>query len=513
MISREIVRRLRAFHGGRPTPKGETKHFAIVGDPDILVVAFLRMGGESRPWGIAFGHPDSEPRVLWVPEGRNRDLVADMCAEFAPVLLEHFRTPRYVMPEPTQWEELAPLRQLWLPNPSHLEMLHHLAYAYTFTKWGAGPRGRLNAFGRLCGWLQRESQRPGQQHTIVATDALRESYAFPAQDVRQGHLGFLLAWLDDEGDRDSRHAAATEAEHVAVSTSLDPWIERSETEPLVEAWLTARNSENAPRMKEASGSLGEVLERELRHRWYLTMKAIEILRADERRINFGVQTLITEGLKEQWYQHTRQELNIADDDDGPAFVASPETDRYPAAAGSRYQVHLSSADLCESVLLHDDTEMQAEAIANGDGFRGTIVDVYDIGEGRRSEPVWIVEDPIGGQLRLREGAWVCVAGLPARTGIIETIEEMPGGGRRFEVWITGWKTKPDQANEPAHVGRTVVFVTNSAHQISRLKSQRIWSADTPGAWLTHARPSGPRTRLEQDLAEDVESIRPVVPGV
>jgi hypothetical protein len=470
------------------------------------------MGGESRPWGIAYGHADGEPTILWVPEGRNRDLVADICAQFAPVLLAHFRTPKYATPEPEEWQDLAPLRQLWLPNPSHLDMLHHLAYAYTFTRWGAGARGRLNAFGRLCGWLHREAQRPGEQHVMVATEALRESYTFPAQDVRQGHLGFLLAWLSSDGDREARHQAALEAERMAISTSLDPFVERDETEDLVEEWHTAEEAKDGARMKEVERKLGEVLTRELRHRWELTVEAIQVLRSDGRSTNAGVQALVAEALKEQWYQHTRQELNIGDDEDGPAFVPSPETDRYPAAASSRYQVYLASADLRYSALLHGDIEMQAEAIASGNAFRGTIVEVRDEGEGRKTRPVWVIEDPIGGQLRLREGSWVCVAGMPKRTGIIESIVELPAGGRRFEVRITGWTTKPDRAADPKHVGRHVVIVPNSAEGINRRKSQRVWSADTPGAWLTQARPQGLRAQLEEDLAEDLDSVTPVVPS-
>lgn len=510
MISREVVLRLRAFHEGHPLPRGETKHFALVDDPNLLVVSFLRMGGESRPWGVAWGHPGGEPSVLCVPEGRNRDLVADMCAEFAPVLLEHFRTPGYVRDDPTSWEDLVPLRQVWLPNPSHLDMLHHLTYAYTFTKWGAGVRGRLNAFGRLCGWLHRESQRPGQQHAMVATDVLRQSYAFPAQDARQGHLGFLLAWLREGGDRDTRNSAAMDAERIAISTTLAPAVEREEMETLVSKWQAARREDNQVAMQDMEKDIASTLGRELVHRWQLTVDAIGVLRDDPRRTNTGVQTLVTEGLKEQWFQHTRMELKFGNDFDGPAFVASPETDRYPAAAGSRYQVHLASDELRQSVLLHDDSEMQAEAIATGDAFRGQVVEVFDLGEGRKSIPVWIVEDPTGGQLRLREGSRVCVAGMPNRYGVVERIEEGTDGSRVFEVWIEGWKTKPDRANDPSHVGRNVVFVTNSAHQINRLKSQRIWSADTPGSWLTHARPQGPRTRIEEDLAENLDQIEPVV---
>jgi hypothetical protein len=346
---------------------------------------------------------------------------------------------------------------------------------------------------------------------MVATDALRESYTFPAQDVRQGHLGFLLAWLDGSGDRDGRYVAAMDAEKVAISTTLDPAVERDETERLVTRWQEARDASDEAGMKTAAEALNVVLARELEHRWGLTRKAIEVLRSDPRRINGGVETLVKEGLKEQWYQHTRIELKMSDQQDGPAFVTSPETDRYPAAAGSRYQVYLSSDELRDSELLHDDLEMQAEALATGDAFRGEIVDVYDVGQGRKSEPVWIIKDPVGGQLRIREGAWVCVVGLAKRIGVVERIDEQADGSREFEVWITEGKTTPDKANDPSiHKGNDVVMVKSSAHQINRRKSQRIWSATTPGAWLTHARPQGPRTKIETDLAEALDEIGPVV---
>ena len=141
MNEREVVRRLKAYHVGYPLPHGETKQIYIGEDADILVVAFVRMGGESRPWGMAFGHPGSRPKLLTVAEARNRDVVADMAAEFAPVLLKHLRTPGYVGHDPASADDLLPLRQVWLPNSTHLDMVHHLAFAYAFTKWGAGAWG------------------------------------------------------------------------------------------------------------------------------------------------------------------------------------------------------------------------------------------------------------------------------------------------------------------------------------------------------------------------------------
>ena len=88
-------------------------------DEDIFIVSFLRMGGESRPWGVAYGTIADGPTVLTVPEGRNRQLVGDMMATFAAAILSHFRHPSF-SEGPAAYSTL-PLRQLWLPGTSHLE--------------------------------------------------------------------------------------------------------------------------------------------------------------------------------------------------------------------------------------------------------------------------------------------------------------------------------------------------------------------------------------------------------
>src|SRR5438445_295314 len=150
MNARDAVRGLRAHQAGRPLPRGERISFRIADAKDVLVVAFLRVGGESRPWGIAYGHPGGSPILVTVPEGRDRDFVSEMAAGFAPRLLSHMRSPAVLESPPIGWQDLAPIRQIWLPNPSHLDMLHHLAYAYTFTTAGGPLPEFLNALGRTC---------------------------------------------------------------------------------------------------------------------------------------------------------------------------------------------------------------------------------------------------------------------------------------------------------------------------------------------------------------------------
>src|SRR5262245_41080592 len=124
----EVVRRLRAFEKGRPLPFGEKLRVPRIDDAQVLSLAFLKMGGESAPWGVAYGRPGKTPKVLTVAEARTRDAVADIMLELAPVLLTHVHHPQFSPFGPDPETRLPPF-QIWLPNDTHLEMLHHIAYA------------------------------------------------------------------------------------------------------------------------------------------------------------------------------------------------------------------------------------------------------------------------------------------------------------------------------------------------------------------------------------------------
>jgi hypothetical protein len=512
MNTREIVQKLHAYHQGKPLPRGETLRVHVAADRDILVVAFVRTGGESRPWGIAFGHPGSEPAVLTVPEGRNRDLVAAMAHEFAPVLLGHIRTPGFVPVSPSDRDDLGPLRQIWVPNPSHLEMLHQLSFAYTYTRWGGDMQPTLNAFGRCCGWLFRESQRPGQQHLMVATDALRSVYTFPTEDVRQGHLGFLLSWLG-AGSRDERMAAAMAAERQSIATNLDPAIERDRLERPLERWAEARKNDDLAAMTAADEQIAPVLGAELAHRHRLTAQAIGTLRTDSRRQNRGVQELVTASLQEQWSQHTEIEKGFNGEPEGRMVFLPLETDRNPAAAAARYHAHEASAERAESALIHDDRELLAELLAVGEAFRGTITAVRDDGEGKSTRPIWTVHQPFASQMRLRPGSRICVLGHAKREAVIRDLRDAPSGGYEFDVEITNRKkavaggTGMDAippAN-PRWIGHDIVFIKKSAADISVKKSYLVWKKGVPGGWLTHAKPGGVLSQATPEEARNAEA--------
>jgi hypothetical protein len=369
--SLETVRRLNAWAAGTPLPRGNVINMHVANDEDLFIVAFLRMGGESRPWGVAFGTIADGPTVLTVPEGRNRQLVGDMMAEFAPAILGHFRHPSYS--EGPQAYSTDSLRQVWLPSTSHIEMLHFIAAAYARSTWNRPDISALNALGNLANCLFIESQRPGQQTIFGATDALRNSFIFPATPVRQAHLGYLLGWLNGGSGRDTRLAAAHNAEKLSMSTVLDPHIERTDLQPLVSAWGEARSGNDTSGMKQSSDAIHSSLSEELLARWDLAREAAESVRNDMRATNTGVDSLVSNTAYtffRNWGEKTVTEIAGVN-----AFWPNVFTDYHPRSAAAAYQMRAALDQSVRHALIHGDTELQQAELVAGHGVIGQVIAV------------------------------------------------------------------------------------------------------------------------------------------
>jgi hypothetical protein len=341
---------------------------------------------------------------------------------------------------------------------------------------------------------------------MAATDALRSTYVFPAEEVRQAHLGYLLAWLETTGKRATRLAAAQVAEEHSISISLDPAIEREELDPLVAQWndkTSSSKSQNAAKAK-----INEILGRELHERFKLVERTIVHLRNHGPRENAGVRLLADATMEEHWYQYLRMELRHNDSQDGVAFTPSPETDRSPAAAASRYLVQQSSEDFHLAALIHDDAKLQRESLLSGDGIRGKCTAVRDVGQGKAIQAIWTIDVPEIAPLRIREGSKLCRVGVPKRELQVQSIARKDANTVQVELLVTGAKRpfvddageQQPIANSAAFVGQDMLLVPVSMHQISRLKNSKIWGQSGPGAWLTHAKPTGTKTRLPKEVA-------------
>lgn len=515
MILRTVAQKLQAWDKGAPVARYETLHQAVVPPDQAMVVAFVRMAGESRPWGVAWGVVGAEPRIENVPDGRVRDDVAVLCADFAEGLLTHMRVHNWTYDPVGKSAAAGELRQIWLPNGQHLAMLHQLNYTYSQTKFGGANQSILQALGRLSGWMFRDCSRTGHQHVVDATRALSSAFAFPAQGARTAHLGYQLAWLGTPGESDSRMAAANGAEQLTVSPTMDPSVEREELSDLVESWQAGRR-EGAP-PADAEVRISDVLEEELARRWCLTEKAYQLLANGPIPVNPGVDSLIGQAHSEFWFQHQRIELRQNDPSQGPAFIAHPETDYHGSSAASRYLIHASNDEGYGGHLIHHDPALFSESLADGRAFVIAVEQVANLGSGRSTVPVWVVV--LDGEVpnRIRENSRLVPyesRGHQATVTSISVLED------RTELQLE-WTTRKTRALscgigakpvDDAWIGEEVAFVLSDAADLTRRRSQRVWAAkDGPGAWLTHGKAPAPMQIAYEDdtydlLVDDITQI-------
>lgn len=411
--SLETTRRLRAWNEGKPLPRGQVVNTYIGDDDDAFIVAFLRMGGESRPWGVAYGTASTGPTILTVPEGRNRQLVGDMMATFAPALLEHFRHPAYSEETPASYSTDS-LRQLWLPGPTHLEMLHFIAAAYARTKWDRPDIETLRALGNLANCLFIESQRPGQQIVQTATNALQKSFIFPASPIRQAHLGSLLAWLTGGRTRDTRLKASRSAEKLSVATVLDPEVERQRIQKHLEAWGDARKENNEKAMAKESAAIHSVLKEELTTRWNLVRESLETLRNDKRKQNPGLKDLCTDSAKQFYFGWGEKAMN-EDAGDNP-YWPNVFTDYNARSAGYAYQLRMAHDQKARHFLVHGDKELQKEELAAGHGVLAKVRAVAT------DTPQWKVTFSYPELPTLKPGDKLCIAGSPKSVLEVEDVD-------------------------------------------------------------------------------------------
>lgn len=399
----ETIRRLQAWSEGKPLLRGDVVNVHVTNDEDLLIVAFVRMGGESRPWGVALGTLAEEPTVFTVPDGRNRQQVGDMMVEVAGHLLAHFDHPGWSETGPSE-DGVDTFRQIWLPGPTHVEMLHHLAAAYARTRWERDDVETLRALGNLCNALFIESQRPGQQTIISATHALRTCWVFPTATVRQGHLGHLLAWLTGGRTRNTRLEAAIEADKTSMATVLTPEEERRILEPLVTKWTEARRAHDGPAMLREQKKIETALRASLLQRWHATAEAARIIDSDPRPYNPGLGILVADSMKQMF--RSWGEKAIREEAGDEPYWPNVFTDNNPRAAGAAFQRRIAHDEKARHHLVHGDKELQREELAAGHGVICTVVNIAT--KGATWKAAWSYP-PLP---TLREGAELSIAGAP-----------------------------------------------------------------------------------------------------
>ena len=496
MAIREVVRRLRAFEKGKPLPRFETIHTHLSGN--AMFVAFVRMSGETRPWGVVFGHADEEPTILTVLDGRNRVEIGEMMDQFGRALLRHFRAESASF-DPIVKEELpiADAPQLWVPGPSHVDMVHYLGYTFWRTRADDMDDSILGQLSRFCGWLFRERAMPGQQIFFDATEAVKQAFVFPTDDYSLTHLGAQEAWLNRRGSYESRLTDARESAKAWQGITLNTEIEEELSDLLAAYRDEEKMNPGTEKSQKYASRVREILEGELRRRWDNAVRAFEVLKSDPRGENIGLPRLVEDSLRRFVFDFQRMELRIADPELGPAFTPHPETDHHGSAAASRYFQMNAADSRASTILVHDDSELLRELLSAGRAIRARITEVQVERQGNATNIEWRMTVPLNDEFRMRSGESLTPLGSIGHTIKVTSVELLDNDTAEVcGLWFAR-KTIDIQSGigeKPASqswIGETLVLVPADSSELQMKASRDVWDArDGAGAWLTHSRVGG-----------------------
>ncbi|MEW5656412.1 hypothetical protein [Streptomyces cinereoruber] len=310
--------RMEAVESGLAQPLATVRHRRVSERP-LVLVPLTTAGEAGAPLGALVGTDPGEPRLLVVPQPRDRDLrftfLADLAEEVLPYVDAFTDAVELVERNETDAETGKKVRvevelcadapQLIVPSRAGIEYVRLLGRSTRFrrtaeqdpeTPFPAPPRVPL--LGR---WLTHFGERarvPGSSLLLAATDLLNRHWATGQSSLEDQHLGALLAWIDPAdgvpGREGALRAEAGRDERGQLfcppaGPATDPAFDNRLLAPAIERYDRARQASGAAEDPEAAErALGELLaaEREVRRlvvsqlkpTWDAVWRAVGLLR-------------------------------------------------------------------------------------------------------------------------------------------------------------------------------------------------------------------------------------------
>ncbi|MET7479327.1 hypothetical protein ABZT17_33890 [Streptomyces sp. NPDC005648] len=284
--------RLEAVATGRAQPAATVRHRHLADRP-LVLVPLTTAGEAGAPLGALVGTDRDAPRLLVVPQPRDRDLRFAFLAELADVVLPYIdeyareveaaerneTDPETGKRVKVEVELCADAPQLIVPSRAGTDFVRLLGRSMRFrrtaeqdpeTPHPAPPRVPL--LGR---WLTHFGERarvPGSSLLLAMTDVLSRHWATGQSTLEDQHLGALLAWIaPPEGSTGAEAALRAELARdpggrllcPPAGPATDPAFDNKLLAPAIERYDRARTALAAAEDGlEADDRLGELTDAE-----------------------------------------------------------------------------------------------------------------------------------------------------------------------------------------------------------------------------------------------------------
>ncbi|MGW2208166.1 hypothetical protein [Streptomyces sp. NPDC001781] len=523
--------RLEAVATGRAQPAATVRHRHL-SDRPLVFVPLTTAGETGAPLGALVGTDRDAPRLLVVPQPRDRDQRFAFLAELADIVLPHLdscaaavETAERTDTDPETGKRVkvevdlcADAPQIVVPSRAGLDLVRLLGRSMRFrrtaeqepeTPHPAPPRVPL--LGRWLTHYGERSRVPGSSLLLALTDVLSRHWATGQSVVEDQHLGALLAWIDPpDGESGAEAAARAERERDAAGQLLcppagpatDPAFDNKLLAPAIERYDRARTAlaaaEDAPRAEDLLTAL-TAAEHEIRHlvdsrtrpTWDAVWRGLDLLR-----------TLPAGAHVEERWTRDRWSFTAHRDRITAGEPPQPRRDDAVTAAGKLAGREREQARLEAQEALDDPLVMAARRLA-GEALAGEVTEVVmAYSEGRRPSPRPLVTVRTGDRPHLGERVKVyrSLNGRP-QTAEFAGYEGAPEDGVLvLRIMDKMGRGKEPEAGSVPEKGDTVCFTLFEHEQRGGAKLPD--PEQTP--W-THGGPPGEPTREAPDAVteEDV----------
>ncbi|MFJ4692009.1 hypothetical protein [Streptomyces sp. NPDC088766] len=407
--------RLEAVATGRARPAATVRHRHLSERP-LVFVPLTTAGEAGAPLGALVGADRDAPRLLVVPQPRDRDLRFAFLAELADIVLPYIDShadaveaaersetdPETGKRVKVEVELCSDAPQLIVPSRAGVEYVRLLGRSTRFrrtaeqdpeTPYPAPPRVPL--LGRWLTHFGERSRVPGSSLLLALTEVLGRHWATGQSSLEDQHLGALLAWIaPPEGESGAEAALRAELARddggqllcPPAGPATDPAFDNKLLAPAIERYDRARTALAAAEDGlQADDRLGELTAAERAVRdlvlsrtlptWEKVWQGIDLLRE------------LPEGahVEERW---TRDRWSFTGHRDRVVAGEPPQPRRDDAvtAANKLATREREQARLEAQEALDDPLVMAGRRLA-GEAFAGEVVDVVmAYGEGRRPSP-------------------------------------------------------------------------------------------------------------------------------
>ncbi|XUL88351.1 hypothetical protein ACQ86D_18200 [Streptomyces galilaeus] len=446
--------RLEAVSSGRAQPAATVRHRHLSERP-LVLVPLTTAGEAGAPLGALVGTDRDAPRLLVVPQPRDRDLRFAFLAELADVVLPYIDTfaddveaaernetdPETGKRVKVEVELCADAPQLIVPSRAGIELVRLLGRSMRFrrtaeqdpeTPHPAPPHVPL--LGR---WLTHYGERarvPGSALLLALTEVLGRHWATGQSSLEDQHLGALLAWIDPpDGVSGAEAALGAELRRDAqgqlvcppAGPATDPAFDNKLLAPAIERYDRARTALAAAEDGlEADDRLGELTaaEREIRAlvesrtrpTWDAVWRGLDLLRA----LPEGAHSV------DRW---TRDRWSFTGHRDRVTAGEPPQPRRDDAvtAANKLATREREQARLDAQEALDDPLVMAGRRLA-GEAFAGEVTDVvmaYSEGKSPRPRPLVTVRTDDRPHLGERAKVFRSLGGKPQSAEFVGHEEE------------------------------------------------------------------------------------------